>query len=32
MGQKMNPNGLRVGIIKTGTQNGMQIQNILQII
>ena len=24
MGQKVNPHGLRVGVIKTGTQDGMQ--------
>ena len=32
MGQKMNPNGLRVGIIKDWNSKGMQIQNILEII
>ena len=31
MGQKMNPHGLRVGVIKIGVLNGMQKKN-MQII
>lgn len=32
MGQKVNPEGLRVGVIKDWNSNGMQILNILETI